>query len=398
MAKASSSKSNLKQKPTPARPSSVEDDYLDSDSEEDEFAQGYAPGIAEQYSDEEDEDEDEGDVEGDGLTGDSEEEEGGARWEPDQWNEDEDTVSESDSGSEGESDEDSAELKQLQNNLKSLPLATLAKAQKSLGRKESSSSSSQTKEEKLAAAKAKLAQLQRGKGKVVAVPERQAGRTNKDASDSDDSGPESTAAGRSNKHAPTAMSTKRQVTRKRQVIDVPKPVRRDPRFSSLSAGHANADLHHKSYSFLPSLLKEELASLKVQVAAAKKAEKQCSLRDKPQRVEERERLEEEMGRVRTRLARGEKEELERGTLAKAKKEEREKRESGKGAWYMKKGEKRDLLLKARFEDLEKSGGKTAVKKLVEKKRKKIAGKEKKSRPFAAGGGSAGGDGKRRRIA
>ncbi|ODO08497.1 rRNA biogenesis protein RRP36 [Cryptococcus wingfieldii CBS 7118] len=382
MAKASSSKSHTQRAP------SIEDDYLQSDSEEDEFAQGYAPGIAEQYDDDE-EDDDEDDIEDD-----SEEEEGGARWEPDQWNEDQDTASESDGGSEEESDDDSAELV----NLKSLPLATLAKAQKSLGQKASSSSSTQSKEEKLAAAKAKLAQLQRGKGRGVSVTDRPAGRVNRDASDSDDSGPESAAAGRSNKHAPAAMSTKRQVTRKRQVIDVPKPERRDPRFSSLSAGHANADLHHKSYSFLPSLLKEELVSLKAQVAAAKKAEKQCSLRDKPQRVEERERLEEEMGRVRTRLARGEKEELERETLAKAKKEEREKRESGKGAWYMKKGEKRDLLLKARFEDLEKSGGKTAVKKLVERKRKKIAGKEKKSRPFAPGGGSVGEGGKRRRVA
>ncbi|ODN98101.1 hypothetical protein I350_07743 [Cryptococcus amylolentus CBS 6273] len=385
MARASSSKSHAERAP------SIEDNYLQSDSEEDEFAQGYAPGIAEQYDDddEEDEDDDEDDHEED-----SEEEEGGARWEPDQWNEDQDTASESDGGSEEESDDDSAELV----NLKSLPLATLAKAQKSLGQKASSSSSTQLKEEKLAAAKAKLAQLQRGKGKGVSVTDRPAGRVNRDASDSDDSGPESAAAGRSNKHAPVAMSTKRQVTRKRQVIDVPKPERRDPRFSSLSAGHANADLHHKSYSFLPSLLKEELVSLKAQVAAAKKAEKQCSLRDKPQRVEERERLEEEMGRVRTRLARGEKEELERETLAKAKREEREKRESGKGAWYMKKGEKRDLLLKARFEDLEKSGGKTAVKKLVERKRKKIAGKEKKSRPFAPGGGSVGEGGKRRRVA
>jgi ribosomal RNA-processing protein 36 len=67
------------------------------------------------------------------------------------------------------------------------------------------------------------------------------------------------------------------------------------------------------------------------------------------------------------------------------------------------GEKRDLLLKGRFEDLQKRGGQKAVKKAVEKKRKKVAGKEKKSRPFARGqgGGGEGGDGgqevKRRRV-
>lgn len=63
------------------------------------------------------------------------------------------------------------------------------------------------------------------------------------------------------------------------------------------------------------------------------------------------------------------------------------------------GDKKDLLLKARFEDLEKTGGKTAVKKAMEKKRKKVAGKEKKSRPFAPGSqGGSDGSGKRRRTA
>lgn len=73
------------------------------------------------------------------------------------------------------------------------------------------------------------------------------------------------------------------------------------------------------------------------------------------------------------------------------------------------GEKRDLLLKSKYEALE-SRGKHAVKKAVEKKRKKVAGKEKKSRPFAPGASSSGGRGgaggrgadggekKRRRVA
>lgn len=68
------------------------------------------------------------------------------------------------------------------------------------------------------------------------------------------------------------------------------------------------------------------------------------------------------------------------------------------------GEQKDLLLKARFDNLEQKGGNRAVKKALEKKRKKVAGKEKKSRPFARGaggagaGGGGGGDGKRRRTA
>lgn len=134
------------------------------------------------------------------------------------------------------------------------------------------------------------------------------------------------------------MSTKKQVSRKRQVIEVPEPERRDPRFSSVSAGHANADLHSKSYSFLPDLLRQEFSGLKEAVAAAKKAEKNCSWAEKPMKTAERERLEVQMGQVRTKLVRTEKESMEREILAKAKKEEREKRTQGKGAWYMKKGE------------------------------------------------------------
>ena len=128
------------------------------------------------------------------------------------------------------------------------------------------------------------------------------------------------------------------MSRKRQVIEVPKPERRDPRFSSVSAGHANADLHSKSYSFLPDLLRQEFSGLKEAVAAAKKAEKNCPWAEKPMRTAERERLEVQMGQVRTKLVRTEKEAMEREVLAKAKKEEREKRTQGKAAWFMKKGE------------------------------------------------------------
>ncbi len=71
------------------------------------------------------------------------------------------------------------------------------------------------------------------------------------------------------------------------------------------------------------------------------------------------------------------------------------------------GDKKELLLKARFEALEEKGGKRLVNKAIEKKQKKVAAKEKKSRPFARGQegmvgnvgafGGGGGDRKRRRV-
>ena len=44
-------------------------------------------------------------------------------------------------------------------------------------------------------------------------------------------------------------------------------------------------------------------------------------------------------------------------------------------------DKKDLLVRARYDALAATGGKGAVKKAIEKKQKKISQKEKKSRPF-----------------
>ena len=133
------------------------------------------------------------------------------------------------------------------------------------------------------------------------------------------------------------MSTKRQVSRHRQAIALPKREVSDPRFSSVS-GSLNPHLHSQAYSFLPDLLKDEYATLRKSVAAAQKAEKTCPLREKADRTIEREQLELELGRMRTRIDRARIQERGREVLSKVKKEERGKREEGKGAWFMKKGE------------------------------------------------------------
>ncbi|WVR08082.1 hypothetical protein IAU60_005128 [Kwoniella sp. DSM 27419] len=375
------------------------DDFLDSDSEVDEWAEEYQSG------------EEPGELMGsDGEE--EEEEEGNARWEPDEWDEDASEASGSGSGSdsgseEDEEEDDQAQLKRLQSDLGSLPLATLAKAQKALSKQRSSSSSASqsSKEDRLLAVKAKLAQMQKGKGRATNVTTSygdQPGSGDESEEEEDCDAPEAVSTKRGHKHAPQAMSTKKQVSRHRQVVDIHKPERRDPRFSSVSAGSLDAHLHSQGYSFLPSMLKEEMTSLKKALSVAQKAERTCPWAEKPARTAEREQIELQLGRVRTRLVRDQRDTAEREVLAKVKKEEREKRAQGKGAWFMKKGEKRDLLLKARFEALEKSGGKNAVKKAMEKKRKKVAGKEKKSRPFPSSQsgdsmGAGGGQRKRQRV-
>ncbi len=93
------------------------------------------------------------------------------------------------------------------------------------------------------------------------------------------------------------------------------------------------------------------------------------------------------------------EKVEQTALQKAALEEREKRKQGKKAWFMKDGQynlsplsyrilmvcsaadKRNLLVKAKYEALAASGGQRAVKKAMDKKQKRVSQKEKKRRPF-----------------
>jgi len=60
--------------------------------------------------------------------------------------------------------------------------------------------------------------------------------------------------------------------------------------------------------------------------------------EKPARTAERERLEIELGRLRTKLERTEREARDRAALSGVKRQEREKQKHGKGAWFMKKGQ------------------------------------------------------------
>jgi hypothetical protein len=74
---------------------------------------------------------------------------------------------------------------------------------------------------------------------------------------------------RSSKHAPTELSSKRAVSRKRPVISVPKSTARDPRFDPLS-GPLLHDAIAKKYAFLNEYQKSELAELKSTLKSNKK--------------------------------------------------------------------------------------------------------------------------------
>ncbi|KAF8585529.1 DUF947-domain-containing protein [Ramaria rubella] len=209
---------------------------------------------------------------------------------------------------------------------------------------------------------------------------------------------------RFNKHAPMEVTSKKPVTRRRQVVEVHQVRPRDPRFSDLS-GPLSIDKFHTHYDFLPGLHTGELAELKQTWARARKLLISSPQHLRAEREEEVHKLEQAIKRAESTVNREKREEAERQALRKFKQEEREKRKAGKKAWYLKDADKNAIRVRARLEAIEASGGKRAVKKAIEKKQKKVGQREKKSRPFAATGRgdssrkrrSAEGEGRERRF-
>ncbi|KAI5449389.1 rRNA biogenesis protein rrp36 [Naganishia albida] len=372
-------------------------------------------------------------------------------WQPDEIDGEEEEftdVSEDEAGSEedaprGKSDKE--RLASLRKNLEQVPLAELLKAQRKLAAKQHTSdsesdapsaSASTTSQNRLEKIKRQLLLMQQKKGKALAVPVPHVAED--EYSDDGEQGQAPAADGgrnslwdarnarkedrarereweekraaerekrkREGKHAPMVMSAKKPVTRRRQVVELEKTERRDPRFGSLSAGVQDPNLTAQSYSFVSGMMSDEYNTLKSALREALKRERSAPWAEQAQRVAEREEIEVRLHRARSAYERYQREQREKKVLQEVKKEERAKQAEGKGEWHMKRADKKDLLLKARFQALEQEGGKRKVKKAIEKKQKKIAGKEKKSRPFARGqggaGGGGGGDGgerKRRRV-
>ncbi|OCB90106.1 rRNA biogenesis protein RRP36 [Sanghuangporus baumii] len=190
---------------------------------------------------------------------------------------------------------------------------------------------------------------------------------------------------RPHKHAPIEMSSKRPVTRRRQVVEVKKVNFRDPRFSSLSNDSAQQSFQ-KNYSFLAELHKTELETLKENLKRARNMLRSSPRDQREGWEEEVNRLERAYKRAESSVNRDRKDAVERQALEQARKEEKGRRKGGKGEWHMKKSAKKELLLKARHDALAESGGRLAVRKAIEKRQKKINQKEKKRRPSFAGRG------------
>ena len=172
---------------------------------------------------------------------------------------------------------------------------------------------------------------------------------------------------RSSKHAPTEMSSKKAVSRKREVVPVPKRDYRDPRFEP-TTGIVDQSKVRKAYSFLDDYREDEMKELKDAVKMAKDEESKEKLKKALMSMESRKKAQ-----IRK--------DKEQEILEKHRKEEKEAVRQGKKPFYLKKAEQKKRLLLDQYGDLK---GKQ-LDRVIERRRKKVERKEKKRMPFARRG-------------
>ncbi|XP_004141535.1 ribosomal RNA processing protein 36 homolog [Cucumis sativus] len=172
-------------------------------------------------------------------------------------------------------------------------------------------------------------------------------------------------SGRANKNRPMEVSSRKPVSRFREVIQAPKNMVRDPRFESLS-GTLDADGFKKRYSFIyEKTLPAEKEELKKQLRktndpnVAEELKKQLSWIDKQFKSDSTKRV-------------------DAAILAKHKKKEREAAKHGKKPFYLKKSEIRKQRLVEKYTNLKSTGKLDAY---VERKRRKNAAKDRRYIPY-----------------
>ncbi|KAE9965624.1 hypothetical protein BLS_007501 [Venturia inaequalis] len=169
--------------------------------------------------------------------------------------------------------------------------------------------------------------------------------------------------GRSSKHAPTEISSKRAVTRRRDAVVLKKDTTRDPRFDPLS-GEVDHHILSKKYAFLNDYRTAELATLKK------------SIKNKKLPEEEREALKRQVVSMESKMAFEKGKEREARVVREHRREERKRVLEGKGAWHVKRAVVREEALKERFEGMK---GRRRDK-VIERRRKKVTAKERKGMP------------------
>ncbi|KAG1885034.1 hypothetical protein F4604DRAFT_1729150 [Suillus subluteus] len=226
----------------------------------------------------------------------------------------------------------SNDLRSLEDDLSSLPLGMLRKAQHALSQtraltdSESESESDAPSEEDAYPTDDERPQSTTSKDK------------DKDKEHQDKhSKPRKDLAKRSSKHAPTEITSKRPITRRRTVVESKTPIPRDPRFLHITGAY-DPQKFKSQYSFLSTLHTSELDTLRSNLKLARKLLLNSPKDLRAEREREVGRLELAVKRAESSVNRDKREKVEMEALERVGKEERDKRKKGKAEWWMKPGE------------------------------------------------------------
>merc|ERR1719394_2207491 len=165
---------------------------------------------------------------------------------------------------------------------------------------------------------------------------------------------------RDNKNRPREMSSKKTVGRFREVVQVAKKERRDPRFDPL-CGEFNDKLFKESYQFVNEIKSKELGELKKQIRTEEDPEKRKNIKYLIQRIE---------NQLRSEAQNQVKKAQEASDIA----ERKEKLKAGEKPHYVSKAKQKEAKLVEQYERLKEKGG---LDTFIKKKTKKNLSKERK---------------------
>ncbi|KAF7448313.1 DUF947 domain containing protein [Pyrenophora tritici-repentis] len=179
----------------------------------------------------------------------------------------------------------------------------------------------------------------------------------------EDSDSDAAPHARSSKHAPAVQSSKRMVSRKRNVVEVKKPVFRDPRFDNVSGPRPEDYVVEKRYSFLKDYRASEIAELRNTIKKTKNEGEKEQLKKKLLSMESQQKARENKERL-------------QDVTREHKKKEKELVKEGKKPFFLKKSEQKKIALVDRFQNMKAK----QRDKVIERRRKKVTAKERKNMP------------------
>ena len=236
------------------------------------------------------------------------------------------------------SQSDASEDAQVQAQMSKVSFGALAKAQDALSKstdrkRKRGEESSTAQEDKLEALRERLRQIKaekvaNGEAKPSKKPKvsdkgkikRQERAESEGQGDSDS---EAAPHARTSKHAPAVQSSKRMVSRKRQVVDVKKPVFRDPRFENVGGPRPDENTLSKRYSFLNDYKAAEVAELKKAIKKSRNGD-------------EKEQMRKQLESMESQMKTQQRKDEQQAVKSEHKKKEKELIKDGKQPFYLKK--------------------------------------------------------------